>query len=434
MGFSKAVQLVFIALLLPVYAWAQPVHLQGSQEIVWRDFLGVNAHFLWFTPNQYAQQMKHLKALGLEWTRVDVHWDRHELSEGNYRLAELDRLVADLEAQKLKALIYVVGSAAHATSAPRGSKTPDQYPPKNPLLFADMMAKMVMRYPYVDAWQVWNEPNIPSYWRPNEDAKAYGHLLLTTVQHVRSRAPETRLVMGGMAYYSQMPIKGGLMLEELGKLGVGQLNITAAYHPYTHFPEGNDRGKNDFLVHSKQLNSLIRSVNMPIWATEWGWSSYKGPKEHQAIIGDKGQADFVLRRLALMTALDYDKIFLFALSDLDRRASARDQYYGLLDVQGRPKPVYYALKSFLDTTGSRLKPGHTPRIINGPNDLYSVSWKREDGKNLWVFWSASGQAVTLGAIENASLVDPIAGTSTRISVDQQQLRLKAKPSLQILVW
>lgn len=425
----------FLALLLmPCLSWAEPVHLQGEKEIIWRDFLGVNTHFLWFTPNQYALQMQHLKALGLEWARVDVHWDRHELSEGNYRLAELDRLVADLEAQQLKTLIYVVGSAAHATSAPRGSRTPDQYPPKNPLLFADMMAKMVERYPYVAAWQVWNEPNIPSYWRPNEDAKAYGHLLLTTVQHVRSRAPTTQLIMGGMAYYSQMPVKGGLMLEELGKLGVAQLNITAAYHPYTHYPEGNEKGKHDFLVHSQQLNSLIRSVKMPIWATEWGWSSYQGPKEHQEIIGDQGQADFVLRRLALMSALDYDKVFLFALSDLDSRASARDQYYGLLDLQGNPKPVYRALQRFLDITGARLKPGRQPNLVDVPSDLYSVSWQRDDGKNLWMFWSENGQEVSLGTIEDAVLVDPLAGTSQVLNAKQHKLTLKTKPSLQVLIW
>lgn len=430
----KASKLFLALLFIPCLAWAEPIHLQGEKEVVWRDFLGVNTHFLWFTPQQYAQQMSHLKALGLEWTRVDVHWTYHELSEGNYRLAEIDRLVADLETQKLKTLIYLVGSAAHATSAPRGSKTPDQYPPKNPLLYADMMAKMVKRYPSVDAWQVWNEPNLPAFWRPHEDPEAYGKLLLTTVQHVRNIAPKTNLIMGGMAYYSQMPVKGGLMLEELGHLGVAQLNITAAYHPYTDYPEGNERNKNDFLVHSQQLNSLIRSAGMPIWVTEWGWSSYKGPKEHQAIIGDTGQADFLLRRLALMTALDYDKIFLFALSDLDSRATARDQHYGLLDLQGNPKPAYYALQRFLETTGARLIPGRKPNLINVPDDLYSVSWQREDGKNLWMFWSASGKEVSLGGIDSASLIDPIAGTSNVVAAGAQKLTLKTKPSLQILLW
>lgn len=425
---------IFTLLLLPLIAHAYVIELEGKKEIIWRDFLGVNAHFLWFTPREYTQQMRHLKALGLEWTRVDVHWDRHELGKGNYRLKELDGLINELKKEKLKTLMYLVGSAEHATSAPANSDTPDQYPPKNPLLYADMMAMMVERYPYVNAWQVWNEPNLPAYWRPHEDAKAYGQLLQTTVQHIRQRKPGTQFVMGGMAYYSQMPVKGGLMIEELGKLGVAQLKISAAYHPYTHYPEGNERSKPDYLVHSKQLNSLIRSVDMPIWATEWGWSSYKGPKEHQDIIGDQGQADFILRRLALMTALDYDKIFLFALSDLDSRASVRDQHYGLLDLQGNPKPAYHALKNFLKATGARLVPGVKPKITKAPDDLYSVSWQRKDGKNLWMFWSASGKEVSLDAINDASVIDPLAGTTRHVTANQKQLTLKTKSSLQILVW
>lgn len=434
MNFTKISKLFLTALLIPFYSFAQPVHLQGEKDIIWRDFLGVNAHFLWFTPAQYQQQMTRLKDLGLEWTRVDIHWDRHELSQGKYRLAELDQLAFDLKQQKLKTLMYIVGSATHATSAPKNSSTPDQYPPTDPRLYADMMGKMVKRYPHIDAWQVWNEPNLPTFWRPHEDPEAYGKLLLTTVQHVRKVAPETNLVMGGMAYYSQMPVKGGLMLEALGNLGVAQLKITAAYHPYTHYPEGNETNKPDFLVHSTQLNNLIGRANMPIWATEWGWSSYKGPKEHQAIIGASGQADYVLRRLALMTVLNYDKVFLFALSDLDSRASERDQYYGLLDVRSQPKPVYYALKNFLKTTGDRLKPGRRPLIIKAPNDIYSVSWQREDGKNLWMFWSASAEEVSLGAIESAVLIDPLTGSSRDLTVSQQKVKLKAKPSLQILLW
>ena len=32
-------------------------------------------------------------------------------------------------------------------------------------------------------------------------------------------------------------------------------------------------------------------------------------------------------------------------SDLDQRASVRDQFYGLLDIDANPKPVYFACAS-----------------------------------------------------------------------------------------
>lgn len=426
------------ALSLAVYpslkAEANGVQLKAPRAVEWRDFLGVNAHFLWFPPEQYSQQMQQWKALGLDWTRVDLHWDRHEPEQGQYRLSELDGVIQQLQQEQLKSVFYLVGSAPHATSAPAGSPTPDQYPPKDPQLFADAMSMFAKRYPSVDAWQVWNEPNLPSFWRPHEDPIGYGRLLQVTAPALRQSAPGKPVIMAGMAYYSQMPVKGGLMLEELGKLGVQQLGTVVAYHPYSQEPESDEPGVNDFILRAQQLNATLRSVQVPaIWATEWGWSSYAGPKELQEIIGTDGQADYLLRRLALMSALDYDRIFLFALSDLDSRASARDQHYGLLDLQGKPKPAYKALKRFLTISGPRLEPNDPPTLAATIDDLYSIAWKRSDGRNLWLFWSASGAEVQLTGVTRAILHDPLTGKKQTLE-DANGLRFQAKPSLQMLVW
>ncbi|MBH2033184.1 MAG: cellulase family glycosylhydrolase [Pseudomonadales bacterium] len=434
LGLPVAALAVFLLVNLSQPAEAETTQLKAPRAVVWKDFLGVNAHFLWFTPEQYKQQMQRFHALGLEWVRVDLHWDRHEPSEGRYRLGELDEVVESLKQEQLKSVFYLVGSAPHATSAPSGSPTPDQFPPKQAQVFAERMAMLARRYPSIDAWQVWNEPNLPSFWRPHEDAEAYGRLLQQSTQALRQVDPNKPVVMGGMAYYSQMPVKGGLMLESLGKLGVQQLGTIIAYHPYSQTPETDEPGKRDFILRSQQLNQMLRGVQVPaIWATEWGWSSYAGPIELQELIGEQGQADYVLRRLALMSALDYDKLFLFALSDLDSRASARDQHYGLLDLQGKPKPVYLALQRFLQISGPRLLPADAPQLSALPNDLYAISWTREDGKNLWLFWSASGAEVHLPNVTKAVVHDPLSGAQKDMQSDQG-IRVKASPTLQMLVW
>jgi len=431
---STSIGLLAVLCVSSLHAHAA-TQLEGSKKLIWRDYLGVNAHFLWFTPQQYRQQIEQLKQLGLEWVRIDVHWDRHETAPGQYRLAELDQLMHDLSEQQLKPLVYVVGSAPHATSAPKSSKTPDQYPPKDTKLFAELMAKMAQRYPNVEAWQVWNEQNLPSFWRPYENPQQYGQLLLDTTRALRASAPDKPVVMGGMAYYSQMPVRGGLMFEALGQLGVQQLKTIMAYHPYTEFPEGNTPKDGDFLVHSGQLNQLLRSGEVPaIWATEWGWSSYSGPKELQAIIGEDGQADFMLRRLALMSAGDFDRTFLFALSDLDSRASVRDQSYGLLSLDGQPKAAYRALENFLLITGANLLPTAKPAFISMPKDLYSVSWQREDGKQLLMFWSASKQPIKLKGIQQAQLHNPLTGEQRELKAAESVLEAPSLSSLQLLVW
>ena len=49
--------------------------LRAPRTVVWKNFLGVNAHFLWFAPDIYRKQIERLKALGLQWVRIDLHWD-----------------------------------------------------------------------------------------------------------------------------------------------------------------------------------------------------------------------------------------------------------------------------------------------------------------------------------------------------------------------
>lgn len=414
---------------------AAPINLAPDRTLVWKDYLGVNAHFLWFTPQQYRKQIAAYQKLGLQWVRVDLHWDRMEPTEEGYQLASLDELDKTLHASGLKSLFYLVGSAPFITRAPKGAPYQDQYPPRDPKVYATRMAMLAQRYPDVDAWQVWNEQNLPNNWRPQVDAKGYGELLLATHQALNQVAPGKTQVMGGMAYYSQMPPRGKqLMFEKLGELGVQNLGMVAAYHPYSQTPESDAPGKNEVLLRGKQLNDLLHGAGLKnIWATEWGWSSYAGPREMQRLIGTDGQADYTLRRLALMSTQDYQRIFLFALSDLDQRASPRDQYYGLLDLNGEPKPVYRALARFLEITGGRLVPGKPPTLENPPDDLYSVSWAREDGKQLLMFWSAGGGTLKLPQVRQAELYDPLQGTHERLD-NAQGIQPTVKPSLQILVW
>lgn len=418
--------------VVSVPAYAQTV-MVAPRQVVWKDFLGVNAHLLWFAPAQDARQLQMLKALGLQWVRVDLHWDRLEPSQGQYQYQALDDVVHLLDTQQVKSVFYLVGSAPFATSAPPFLPHKDQYPPKDGKQFARRMALLASRYPAVNAWQVWNEPNLPAFWRPWGDARAYGELLQDSVQAIRSVAPDKTVVMAGMAYYSQMPMHKRLMLEQLGALGAFGLGTVVAYHPYSQTPEGDDPAAQDFIVRGNLLNQRLRAAGVKkIWATEWGWSSYTGEREEQPIIGRVGQADDVLRRLALMSAMDYDRIFLFALSDLDDRATLRDRSYGLLDLQGNPKPVYVALARFLAATGPILLPASVPDVQQAPTDLYSIGWKKPDGTHVWMFWAANPVTVMLPAVRQAVLIDPLMGTTRQLQ--SAGLQVPVVPHLQLLVW
>lgn len=429
---------VVAALSLTAFFWGRPADaeshvLKAGKPVVWKDFLGVNAQFLWFSPERYQKQIDRLKALGLEWVRLDLHWDQLEPVEGQYRVATLDQLVQKLQDNQLKSVFYLVGSAPFATTAPVGASYQDQYPPKDPNVFANRMLLLSQRYPSVNAWQVWNEPNLLGFWRPVADPAGYARLLTITATALRTVNPSKPVVAAGMAFFGEMP-NGQSMLDALGALGVASLNTVISYHPYTQLPEGNDPANLDFVAKTTQLNQALRNSGVQtLWSTEWGWSTYKGPKDAQDLISAQTQADYVVRRLALMSALDYDRIFLFTLSDLDQRASVRDQSYGLLDIDANPKPVYTVLKNFLDVSGPTLTPAEPPNADRLPDGLFSIGWTRADGRKLWFFWSAKGGNAHLPGLARATLYDPLRGTQTPVS-GTQGLTVAVKPNLQILLW
>jgi len=406
--------------------------LRAPHAVEWKDFLGVNAEFQYFPPDIYKKQMARLDQLGLSWVRLTMHWATLEPEQTHYNFTDMDGAMNAIGDHHYNAVAYLVGSPAFISTAPTGASNGDQYPPKDSNVFAERMVMLAKRYPQVDSWQVWDEPNI--IWLPQEDPKAYGNLLITTANAIRAAVPGKTIVTAGMAYYSQMHSTDGLMLEKLLPLGLSDQNIVAAYNPYAEFPEGDSALDNDFLTRANLLNSNLRSHGVKqVWASEWGWSSYLNPGETQAPTGVGSQADFILRRLALMSAMDYQRIFLFNLSDLDSRASLRDQLYGLLDLQGNPKPAYTVLRNFLTVTGPRLEPANPPVMNKAPTDLYAMPWTRADGAHLLMLWSASGTALQLPGIKSAALLDPLAGTRTVLTEDQG-ITVQLKPSLQILIW
>lgn len=416
-------------------AVAAPLALKSAKPIVWSEFLGLNTQYMWVTPDQRRAQMVKLKALGLKWNREGIHWDLMEPTEGAYRYTEIDDTVLALKEQNLSSVFYLVGSAPFATSAPSGATNRDQYPPRDPAVFADRLATLAERHPTVNAWQVWNEQNIPPYWRPNEDAVAYSQLLRPSMAALAARAPHAKRVIGGMAYYSQMPVAGGLMLQALAGLGELTPDRVVAYHPYTNNAEGDTAASRDFLSDANYLNTNLRQHGITdIWATEFGWSSYAGPQEMQPIIGEAGQADYTLRRIALMSTMDFDRVFLFSLSDLDARATVRDRSYGLLHEDGTAKPAYTALQRFLALTGPSITPAATPGYTSAPETLISMSWKRADGKTVLIYWANETGVVRFPSKVSVSVNDPLTGARSTVKPSSGAVSLGVKKTIQVAVY
>ena len=417
---------------------AEPLALQPVRPIVWREFLGVNAQFQWFPDPVARKQVERLKALGLQWVRLGLHWMLIEPEQGRFQFESTDRMMRLVRDAGLRNVTYLVGSPRYASSVPRGDAHErffDKFPPRSPALFAQRLAQFAQRYPQVDVWQVWNEPNLVGFWAPQPDPEAYSRLFAPASQALRTAAPDKPVALAGMAYFGEMDRRGGMMLQELARLGALAFNPIVAYHPYTAGEEGLAQEGHDFVRRVTASHQWLRNAGVrQVWATEWGWSSYPGPKDEQTIVGEDGQADLTLRRLALMAALDYDRVFLFTLADLDERATRRHQHYGLLRRNGEPKPVYHALQRFLQLCGPSLQPASPPPVVGlAPDGLITIGWRRANGRPLWMLWAREPGEVRLKGVTQATLHQPLSGGERVLRDAGEGVRVPVTTALQIVL-
>ena len=154
---------------------------------------GVQA-FLWWKPEVADRDLQLVQDAGFKWVKQLVSWqDVEGAGKGQYDWTNLDRIVGQAEQHGLKLIVRV-------------SQDPDRpfwagNPPENADHFADFLTAMASRYQgRIQAYQVWNEPNLAREWggrRP--DPAGYARLLKTAYSAIKGADPKATVITAGMA-------------------------------------------------------------------------------------------------------------------------------------------------------------------------------------------------------------------------------------------
>jgi hypothetical protein len=125
--------------------------------------------------------------------------------------------------------------------------------------------------PIVD-WEVWNEPNLKSYWLGKPSPRQYVRLLRLTRAGLRSSDPQARVGVGGL--FSPPRARYGVSIknfvEGLYRVHGARTAFDAvAIHPYASRPA-------EVLADCRQLRRAMNAHHdrkTPIWITELGWTT-----------------------------------------------------------------------------------------------------------------------------------------------------------------
>jgi hypothetical protein len=359
----RAAVLTFVMLL----ATAAPA--SAAQE-----FHGIFTDNISLPREQAQMEMSRQAATDAGIIREHFFWDWIETSPGFYDWNRLDRLVGDAADRGLKVLPVLVNTPSFYSSKPPGSTSKSQFPPADPQTMARFADKLVRRYgpngtfwcppdgsipqkcrtPYlpIRAWQIWNEPNYPSWWKGHPNATEYVDLLRPVATSIRIADPGAEVVAAGLTKAAPTP---GDFIDKMYAANAAPFFDTLAIHPYG--------------VHTAEVMKLVDATrtatkrnndgNTPIWVTEYGFAT--GGRGDWTV-SEACQAALLYRVTRSMrvyrTSHNVRGAVQFMWNDRDPlRGDIWPYYAGLVRIDGSPKP---ALNEFTRALAARPpSPGYS---------------------------------------------------------------------------
>jgi hypothetical protein len=220
-----------------------------------------------------------IAAAGGEIDRVQIDWNLLEPQPGDYRWDAYDAIYrADLERGLRPLFIFAYAPTwANGGVCPVGDRS-CHAPPAAAHVddAARTAAEIARRYPRAAGIEIWNEPNLPYFWRPAPDPVAYAELLERSYEAIKSVDPEMP-VAGGSTSDSTIARPGqveapdfvGAILEA----GAGDSMDALSVHVY---PDPADASGRSAVIDLESVARALGDDEKPIWVTETGIST-SGP-------------------------------------------------------------------------------------------------------------------------------------------------------------
>lgn len=295
--------------------------------------------------------------LGLGWAKSFANWATIEHDEGQYRWDDPDNIVRAFSDQELNILMRVHGT-------PTWNRPPDTHlthPPLDLAPFAQFMTALATRYKgQVQAYEIWNEPNLNYEWgyQPPDPA-AYTELLKVAYTAIKQVDPDAIVVSGGLSTTgngSDNAYGDVAFLEAMYQAGAKGYFDAFGSHPYSFGqapdvvdPYGLSLAR---VVEQREIMVANGDSDTPIWITETGWvlDNSWDLGEHNFIgVTQAEQAQYASRAFQKIVQewSFVEGVFLFNLdfSTVSWYPSPEPmRWYAILNPDRTPRPAYTKLR------------------------------------------------------------------------------------------
>lgn len=395
--------------------------------------------------------------IGLKWARVSVNWSTIEDTTGNYHWQYLDTLLNGLEANQIEPYLCINGGHERYTG-----KLPPTANPEGLKAWKRFVTTMVQRYSdRVDYWEVWNEPNYPSFWKPEPNAADYVRLTAATSKIINRHDPGSTILGGSLARVD-MPYAKAMFKE-----GIAKYIDVVTVHPYNAIPLGSFekmaypiRTPDYYLPSSNQISELRELIKqydagIKVWQAECGYPS--GQNSHgwtgTGPWGENIQAKWLLRRGIADITHRIPVSGYFTMWEFKLGSGWKKNYKGLLEFENRaPKQSFHTYQNLaglvrgpVEMPGQKSEASFTIQqegIFKGvrPENIHATRFQA-NGADIFCYWlpwraqelitpATVNLVLPKGSIQDPVVVDLFSGAVFNPQQKQQEngrLKLKQLP-------
>lgn len=319
-----------------------------------------------------------IQQLGFTWAKVNVDWRNLEPEQGNINFIDLDAAVNTLNANGINILLTISTAPDWARPSASAQQMGEDGPPDDFADFATFVSALATRYTgKVQAYQIWNEPNLRREWASGEypiRADHYMDLVRAADEAIEAVDPDALVISAGLAPTGfndgVNAIDDRVFLQDMFSNDAATIVDAIGAHPNgwanppastccdqsegveTHFDNERFYFLNTLEAYRAVINRNGASA-MPIWITRFGWGTADGsviqePSDNNVFLTYtdlEEQATYVGDAFALGEELGFvGGMFLNNLNGCQAN-DAEACYYSLIDANNTARPSFLAVRS-----------------------------------------------------------------------------------------
>lgn len=304
------------------------------------------------SPAALRRDMRGMRRIGARRIRIDLSWARVQPAKGTYDWRDTDRVFKAARAEGLKILALL----SYEPDWARRYDAQGVRRPVSPKAFARFAGRAARRYaPMVEAWEIWNEPNLERFWSSGPDATAYAALVDAVAPVLQRRDPSATVLAGALspgtdaADGSQVSPVTFLARFYAASKRPGAVDAISV-HPYSYpaLPTGGQEW-NTFhrLLEIRRVMTAAGAGRQRIWLTEYGAPTGR----HSRAVTATRQGRMLVMAQRLARSVSYlGPIYFYSYRDTARAPFDLESNFGIVRENGTRKPSYYSLARALRTT------------------------------------------------------------------------------------